>query len=115
MVMITNRTIMATMCTIAIASSLIAVSSLIGSAFAAKKQSQIEYGTAPSVAVARDKPNNSFKSQNANANQPPSLALGNGDSVSPNQLKSLSKCQSSAAADGGLTLEEIKNCYHKVL
>jgi hypothetical protein len=111
-VMIANRTILAAVFTIAIASSLIAVSSLVGSAhaLAAKKS---EYGTAPTVALTRDKPYLA-KSQKAHANQPPSLALGSPDAVSVKELKSLSKCQSGAAADGGLTLAEIKSCYHKV-
>jgi hypothetical protein len=55
-VMVTNRTIMAALFTIAIASSLIAVSGLIGSAHAIAAKKQTEYGTAPQISLAKDKP-----------------------------------------------------------
>jgi hypothetical protein len=45
--MVTNRTIMAALFTIAIASSFIAVSGLISSAHAIAAKKQTEYGTAP--------------------------------------------------------------------
>ena len=113
MVMISNRTIMAAVFTIAIVSSLVAVSSFVGSsAFAAKKQG--EYGIAPSVALAKEKPISTTKSKNTNANQSPVLALGSPDTVSAKQLRSLSKCENTAGIDGDLTLADVKACYNKV-
>ena len=52
--MVTNRTLMAAMFTFTIATSLVAVSGMIGSgsAFAAKKQT--EYGTAPQASLDKD-------------------------------------------------------------
>src|SRR5215212_12274409 len=104
MVMSINRTIMAATFTIAIASSLVALSSLISSAYAVTTKKQTEYGTAPQVALAKDKPV-STKSQNANANaqKTPILTLGSPDAVSEKQVKSLSKCENTAAVDGDLT------------
>ena len=75
MVMVTKRTIMAAMFAIAIASSLLAISGLISSAHAFAAKKQIEHGTAPSVALTKDKPD-STKSQNINAQKTTSLVLG---------------------------------------
>ena len=113
LVMVTNRTLMAAMFTIAIATSLVAVSGMIGSgsAFAAKKQT--EYGTAPQVSLAKDKPI-STKPQNTNAHKTQILTLGNPDAVSEKQIKSLSKCESTAAVDGHFALTDVTACYHKV-
>lgn len=115
MVMVTNRTIMAAMFTIAIASSLVAISGLISSAHAFAAKKQIEHGTAPLVALTKDRPIPT-KSQNANTNaqKTPSLALGSPDAVSEKQVKSLSKCENTAAVDGDLTPADVKACYHKV-
>jgi hypothetical protein len=114
LIMVTNRTIMAAMFTIAIATSLVAVGGLIGSAHAIAPKKQIEYGTAPSVPLAKDKPVSSTKSQDTNAHRTQSLALGNPDAVSEKQLKSLSKCENTAAVNGHLALTDVIACYHKV-
>jgi 3-keto-L-gulonate-6-phosphate decarboxylase len=113
MVMVTKRTIMATMFTIAIASSLVAVSGLISSAHAISAKKQTEYGTAPQVSLAKDK-SSSTKPQNTNVHRIQSLALGNPDAVAEKQVKSLSKCENTAAVDGDLTPADVKVCYHKV-
>ena len=134
MVMFTNRTIMVALFTIAIASSLIAVSGFVGSAYAAKngkitKNDANQYGTVPTVATGKDNKgdNNSDKlpavlrsggsgdqkSKSTNADGP-SAATGDTSSISAKDLKSLSKCQSGAAADGDLTLGEVKDCYSQV-
>jgi hypothetical protein len=135
MVMFTNRTIMVALFTIAIASSLIALSGFVGSAYAAKngkitKNDANQYGTVPTVATGKDNKgdNNSDKlpavlrsggssddqkSKSTNADGP-SAATGDTSSISAKDLKSLSKCQSGAAADGDLTLAEVKDCYSQV-
>jgi hypothetical protein len=129
MVMFTNRTIMVALFTIAIASSLIAVSGFVGSAYAAKKiakedvknSNKKEYGTVPTVSLGTDKRDSlpavlrhdDQKSKSTNADGP-SAATGGSTGVSAKVLKSLSKCQSGAAADGDLTLAEVKDCYSQV-
>jgi len=130
MVMFTNRTIMVALVTIAIASSLIAVSGFVGSAYAAKKiakedvknSNKNEYGTVPTVSLGTDKKGSDSlpavlrhddqKSKSTNADGP--SATGGSTGVSAKVLKSLSKCQSGAAADGDLTLAEVKDCYSQV-
>ena len=115
MVMVTNRKIMVAIFTIAIASSLVAVSGLISSAHAFAAKKQIEYGTAPPVGLAKeDTPVSSTKSQNVNAQKILSLILGSPHTVSEKQVKSLSKCEKAAAADGDLTVTEAKDCYGQV-
>ena len=112
--MVTNRTIMAAMFTIAIALSLVAVSGLISSVHAIAAKKQIEYSIAPQVSLTKDKPVSSTKSQNTNSHRTQSLALGNPDAVSEKQIKGLSKCESTAAVDGHLALTDVTACYHKV-
>ena len=119
--MFTNRTT-AALFAIAIASSLIVVSGFVGSAFAAKKVKQDEYGTVPAVASDKGKDKSSLpavlrddspKSQSANAGDSGG-ATGDTSGISAKDLKSLSKCQSGAAADGDLTLSEVTDCYSQV-
>ena len=125
MVMHTKKIMMA-LFAIVIASSLILVSGLVGSAFAAKKKVKQDdaYGTVPTISTDKDKSSlpavlrednksNSPKSQSANAGDS-SGASGDTNGVSTKDLKSLSKCQSGAAADGDLTLAEVKSCYSQV-
>jgi hypothetical protein len=115
MVMLNNRTTKAALFAIAIASSLIVASGgIIGSAFAAKKTSQkSDEGTYTTLSDGKDGvsgprsntanlPNSGASHQDSNSN---------GNSVSKSDLNSLSKCQSGAAADGDLTLSELKHCY----
>jgi hypothetical protein len=116
MAMFTNRTIMAVLFTIAIASSLIVVVSggFVGSAFAAKKASgtvSTDEDKSSLPAVLRD---DSPKSQSANANDDSSGSTGDTSGISAKDLKSLSKCQSSAAEDGDLTQAEVTDCYRQV-
>ena len=121
--------------TIAIASSLIAVSGFVGSAYAAKKKDNAmksesndnEYGTVPTVSLNKDKKGSDKtadslpavlrsddpKSKSTKADGP-SAATGDTTGISAKDLKSLSKCQSGAAADGDLTLAEVKDCYSQV-
>lgn len=115
MVMLNNRTIMAALFTIAIASSLLVASGgMIGSAFAAKKNSQkSDDGT---YTTSSDGKNNVSGPRSNTANLPNSRASSqdtnsNTNGVSQSDLKSLSNCQSVAAADGDLTLPELKDCY----
>jgi hypothetical protein len=125
--MLSNR-MTAALFAIAIASSLVILSSgsLTGPAFAAKKTKQAsEYGTAPAVASDNRKDNSplpavlrkdSGKSHDSNAGNTDSGTAGSSTStsISAKDLKSLSKCQSSAASDGDLTQAEVIDCYHKV-
>ena len=134
MVMFTNRTIIVALFTIAIASSLIAVSGFVGSAYAAKqgkltKNDVNQYGTVPTVvtgkdnkgddnsqlpAVLRSDSSGDQKSKSTKADGPSAATGGDTSSISAKSLKSLSRCQSEAAADGDLTLSEVKDCYSQV-
>jgi hypothetical protein len=106
MAMFTKRT-MAALFTIAIASSLITVSGgFVGSAFAKKAS-----GTS---SMDEDKSSNSPESQSATAGNP-SENTGDISNISANEfLKSLSKCESRAAADGDLTQAEVTDCFHQI-
>ena|SRR6187200_1291176 len=109
MVMFTKRTT-AALFAIAIASSLIVASSFVGFAFAAKKEGSATY------------PKNTITNSDGEDKSSPrkSAASGAGDisgatadtnGLSTKELKKLSKCQSGSAADGDLTLAEVKDCY----
>jgi hypothetical protein len=111
--MFTNRTIMAALFTIAIATSLIVVSGgFEGSAFAKKASdtSSTDEDQSSLPAVLRD---DSAKSKSTNADDS-SGSTGDTNGISAKDLKSLSKCQSSAAADGDLTQAEVTDCYRQV-
>jgi hypothetical protein len=121
MAMFTKRT-MAALFTIAIASSLIVASGFVGSAFAAKKVKQHEYGTVPTVALGKTKDKSSLpavlrddspKSQSTNAGDSGGTT-GDSNGISAKDLKSLSKCQAGAAADGDLTQAEVTGCYRQL-
>jgi hypothetical protein len=110
--MFTSRTIMTAIFTIAIASSLIVVSGgLVGSAFAKKASgtSSTDEDKSSLPAVLRD---DSPKSS-ANAGDS-SDTTGDTSGISAKDLKSLSKCESGAAADGELTQAEVTDCYSQV-
>ncbi|MFL6339066.1 MAG: hypothetical protein ACJ718_08190 [Nitrososphaeraceae archaeon] len=110
--MFTKRT-MAALFTIAIASSLIAVSgSFVGSAFAKKASgtSSTDEDKSSLPAVLRD---DSPKSKSTNADDS-SGSTGDISGISVKDLKSLSKCQSGAAEDGDLTQAEVTDCYSQV-
>ena len=113
--MLNNRTTKAALFAIAIASSLIVASGgIIGSAFAAKKTSQkSDEGTYTTLSDGKDGVSGP-RSNTANlpsSGTSPQDSNSNGNSVSKSDLNSLSKCQSAAAADGDLTLSELKHCY----
>ena len=127
--MFSNRT-MAALFTIAIATSLVVVSGgggiVVVSAFA-KKAKQDESGTVPTVSSSLGKDTSSMaavlrpdssrsdahKTPSADAGDSSSGTTGDTNGVSAKDLKSLSKCQAVAAADGDLTLSELKDCYTK--
>src|SRR5919202_3581959 len=111
MVMLINRTIIAALFAIAIASSLIvAGGGITGSAFAAKKTSQkSDDGTYTTLS---DRKGGVSGPRSNTANLPDSgQSPQDGNSVPKSDLNSLFKCQSGAAADGDLTLPELKHCY----
>jgi len=122
-----NKTIMAALFTIAIASSLIAVSGFVGFAYAAKKEANL--GTVPTLSISKEDKKKDYQSDlpavlrpesKSDPQKTPSAYAGDssgsaGDTngVSLKALKGLSKCQSHSAADGDLTLAEVKDCYSK--
>jgi hypothetical protein len=107
MAMFTKRT-MAALFTIAIASSLIIVSgSFVGSVFAKKAS-----GTS---SMDEDKSSDSPESHSATAGNPSGTTGDISLDISANKfLKSLSKCESRAAADGDLTQVEVTDCFHQI-
>jgi hypothetical protein len=123
MAMFSNRTIMAALFTIAIATSLILVSGgLVGSALAKKEKqngtdmvpaviSSSKDSSSPPTAVLGD---DSTKSGSANADDDSSGSTGDTSGISGKDLRTLSKCQSGAAEDGDLTQAEVTDCYHQV-
>jgi len=96
---------------IAVASSLMVASGgIAGSAFAAKKNSQKSDTTLPDGKDGVSGPMSNTVNL-PNSGTIPQDSNSNGNSVSKSDLNSLSKCQSGAAADGDLTLSELKHCY----
>jgi hypothetical protein len=126
-----NKTIMAALFTIAIASSLIAVSGFVGFAYAAKKDptSGTGTGTVPTLSMSKEDKKKDNQSDLPAVLRPESKSdpqktpsayggdssgsAGDTNGVSAKALKGLSKCQSHSAADGDLTLAEVKDCYSK--
>ena len=120
MAMISDRT-MAALFTIAIATSLILVSDgLVWSALA-KKEKQNGTDMVPTVSSSSKDSSSppavlgddSTKSGSTNADDS-SGSTGDTSGISAKNLRSLSKCQSSAAEDGDLTQAEVTDCYHQV-
>ena len=114
--MLTNRTIIAAVFTIAIASSLIVVGSFVRSAFADTKkvtnQDPLSTYLSFPIHVGGQKPS-SPTSQSPNGGDSGSTTTDT-NSVHKKDLKNLSNCESSAAADGKLTTTEVTDCYHQV-
>jgi hypothetical protein len=112
-----SKRITAALFAMAIASSLIVVSGgLVGFAFAAKKDSS-STTTDPTTntIINSDGTDKSSSPKSRSANAGDSIgATGNTNDLSAKELKKLSKCQSGAAADGDLTLGEVKDCYRQV-
>jgi hypothetical protein len=113
--MLTNRTIMAALFTIAIASSLIVVSGgLVGSALAKKTSgtSSTDEDKSSLPAVLRD---GLPRSHSATAGNPSENTGDISLDISAKEfLKGLSKCESRAAADGDLTQAEVTDCFHQI-
>jgi hypothetical protein len=118
----TNKITMA-LFTIVIASLLLVASGFVGSAFAAKKKVNKRddtYSTVPTISLGKSLApavlrNDSPKTHSATAGNP---SENTGDitlDISAKEfLKSLSKCESKAAADGDLTQAEVTNCFHQI-
>jgi|ERR687885_3011266 hypothetical protein len=118
--MLSNRT-NAALFAIAIASSLLVVSSggLVGTVFAKKAKSAVSTAEddASLPAVLRPDSSNSDPQKTPSADTGDSLSGSTGgdtSSISPKDLKSLSNCESDAAADGDLTQAEVTDCYLQV-
>ena len=123
MAMFSNRTIIAAVFTIAIATSLIVVSGGLVASAVAKKEKEKQNGSdmvstvsssskdssSPPAALGDD----STKSGSANADDS-SGSTGDTSDIPGTNLRSLSKCQSSAAEDGDLTQAEGAKCLRQV-
>ena len=112
MVMFTKRTT-AALFAIAIASSLIVASSFVGFAFAAKKEGSATY---PKNTITNSEGEDKSSSRKSAASSAGDISGATADTngLSTKELKKLSKCQSGSAADGDLTLAEVKDCYSQV-
>ncbi|MFL6321237.1 MAG: hypothetical protein ACJ72Q_12250 [Nitrososphaeraceae archaeon] len=110
--MFTKRTT-AALFAIAIASSLIVASSFVGFAFAAKKEGSATY---PKNTITNSDGEDRSSSQKSAASSAGDISGATADTngLSTKELKKLSKCQSGSAADGDLTLAEVKDCYSQV-
>jgi hypothetical protein len=108
--MLTNKT-MAALFTIAIASSLIAVNGIVGSTFAFTKSNDVT--TSRTINFDGKDKSDSQKSDSANTGDS-SGTTGDSSGIPAKDLKSLSKCESGAAADGDLTEAEVTSCYRQV-
>ena len=109
--MFTKR-ITAALFTIAIASSLLVVSGgFVGSTLAAAKKVTNENDDN----TFKTSPNDKSTSQLQNAGAGDSTgSTGDTSGVSAKDLKSLSKCESDAAADGDLSSADAADCYRQV-
>jgi len=130
--MFTNRTMIAALFTIAIASSLIAAACIVNSAFADTRKSTsqsylllpITVGgqsdnsgddssdDGPPPAVLRNKESNPSMSYGANSRDSDWTTADN-NTIPEKYLNGLLNCESSAA-DGHLTPVEIMDCFYKV-
>ena len=125
--MFPNRTIIAALFTIAIASSLIAAVGIVNSAFADTRKSSQYYlslpitvggqsanaddssdDDGPPPAVSRNEQLDSATSEDSD------WTTADNNTIPEKYMKSLSNCESTAAADGHLTLVEIMDCFYKV-
>ncbi|MFL6402176.1 MAG: hypothetical protein ACJ71M_01670 [Nitrososphaeraceae archaeon] len=110
--MFTKRTT-AALFAIAIASSLIVASSFVGFAFAAKKEGSATYPK-NTITNSDGEDKSSPRKSAASIAGDTSGATADTNGLSTKELKKLSKCQSASAADGDLTLAEVKDCYSQV-
>jgi hypothetical protein len=104
-----TKTTTAAIIAIAIASSLLFATGIVGSVFAAKKGTDGETNTI----IDPDK-SGSPSTRLVNGDQA-SPTTGDSSSISKKDLKDLSKCQSGAAEDGDLTSAETQDCYNQVV
>ena len=104
--MFISKTMMAALFTIALVSLLLAVNSEAGLAYAARNQ-VANTMTRQSSDAGNNDSSNTQSDNNGGSNG----STGDSSTVPAKDLKSLSKCQSGAAADGDLTLPELKHCY----
>src|SRR5918911_2657439 len=104
-----NKRTTAALVAIAIASSLIVASGLLGSAFAAikDKSSKLMDPTSPMTNASGEEKSSSQGEKTGSS----STSSGDTGGISKKDLKTLLKCQSGAAEDGDLTLVEVKDCY----
>ena len=117
MAMLSNKTIMAALLTIAIASSLIALSGFADSAFAAKKgkvdRTANSDGSNDDLTTTPDsRTSNTRDSSGTTDNSTPTTPDTGG--VSTKDLKTFSTCVSHDALDGRLNLAEVNDCYGQV-
>jgi hypothetical protein len=130
--MFTDRTIMVALFTIAIASSLIGVSGFVSSAFAdtekATNQDPLSSYLSFPIHVGGQKPNSPIPNTTSPDHSDSTTTMSNttspdhsdstttnNNSVHKKDLKNLSNCESSAAADGDLTAAEVTDCYQQVI
>ena len=110
--MFTKKTT-AALFTIAIVSSLLVVSGgVLGSTLAAAKKVTNENEDNAFKTLSNDKTNTQLQTTDDAGDS--NGSTGDRASVSAKDLKSLSKCQSDAAADGDLTSAEAADCYRQV-
>ena len=104
MIMITNRF---AFFIIAIASSIVAVSAVMGSAYAVKK---IVNDTVANPMVQSNDRDNSNPQMTTNASDS-SRDTGKTNTVSAKALEALLRCELNAATNGHLKLSEVRDCY----
>src|ERR671930_102436 len=108
--MFNNRTMVAFF-TIAVASSsLIVASDFVGSVFAVMEK-VTKYSMVPIISVGQHKSSSSMP-QSANPDSDSDWTTADTNAIPAEDLKSLSNCQSAAAADGDLPAAEVMDCYH---
>jgi len=107
-----TTTITAALCTIAIASMLIATSNHMGLAFAAKK---VVGNTVTNTMLQSSGTGNTNSPKTESDNTGDSSGnTGGTDATFSKDLKKFSKCLTGVAADADLTLVEVTDCYHQV-
>jgi hypothetical protein len=104
MIMVTNRF---AFFIIAIASSIVAVSAVMGSAYAVKK---IVNDTVANPMVQSNDRDNSNPQMTTNASDS-SSDTGKTNTVSAKALEALLRCEVNAATNGHLKLSEVRDCY----
>ena len=104
MIMVTNRF---AFFIIAMASSIVAVSAVMGSAYAVKKI--VDYTVSNPIVQSNDR-DNSKPQMKTNAGDS-SADTGKTNTVSAKALEALLRCEQNAATNGHLKLSEVRDCY----